>query len=194
VWPFFSNREEELSVRQVKKEIRDRAILIGLLQTSHVGRLGTIGKGGYPMVKPLNFSYYEGKIYFHSAQEGEKIDDIKRDNRICFEVDQPIALVKSRGTPCKAGYLYQSVIVKGRAHIVADSAERLAALSQLMEKYQPEGGYGEFSEEKRSITAIVRIDIEEITGKEDLGREGLKNAVMKALKENVQLPIDLEQA
>jgi nitroimidazol reductase NimA-like FMN-containing flavoprotein (pyridoxamine 5'-phosphate oxidase superfamily) len=180
-------------MRRAKKEIHDKAILIGLLETCHVGRLGTVGKDGYPLVKPLNFCYNNGKIYFHSAREGEKIDDINRDNRICFEVDVPIALVKSKGIPCKAEYLYRSLIVKGRAHIVDDPAERLAALRGLMEKYQPEGGYGEFPEEKKAITGIVRIDIEEMTGKEDLGGEGLKEAVMKALEENAQLPIVLER-
>jgi len=194
VWPFLSAVEEEPSMRQAKKEIQDRAITIGLLKTCHVGRLGTIGKDGYPRVKPLNFSYHDGKIYFHSAREGEKMDDIKRDNRICFEVDQPLALVKSRGIPCKADYLYRSVIVKGRAHIVDDPAERLAALGMLMEKYQPEGGYGEFPEEKKAMTGIVRIDVEEMTGKEDLGREGLKEAVLKALEDKAQLPIILERA
>jgi len=180
-------------MRQAKKEIGDRAIVISLLKTCPVGRLGTVGKDGYPRVKPLNFSYHDGKIYIHSAREGEKIDDIKRDNRICFEVDQPIALVKSRGVPCKAEYLYRSVMVKGRAHIVDDQAEQLAALRLLMEKYQPEGGYGEFPEEKRAITGIIRIDVEEMTGKEELGREGLKDAVMKALEEKAHLPIVLER-
>ncbi len=194
VWPFLSNGGEELSMRRAKKEVHDRGVLMGLLHTSHVGRLGTIGKDGYPLVKPLNFVFHDDKIYFHSALEGEKIDDIKRDNRVCFEVDLPIALVKSRGIPCKAEYLYRSVIVKGSAHVIVDPVERIAALRQLMEKYQPEGGYGEFPEEKKAVTAIVRIDIHEITGKEDLGRGGLKEAVMKALEEKVQLPIVLEQS
>ena len=39
-----------------------------------------MGKAGYPMIKPLNFAYHDGRIYFHTAQEGEKIDDI-RDSR-----------------------------------------------------------------------------------------------------------------
>jgi nitroimidazol reductase NimA-like FMN-containing flavoprotein (pyridoxamine 5'-phosphate oxidase superfamily) len=181
-------------MRRAKKEIHDRTVVVGLLETCHVGRLGTVGQDGYPLVKPLNFFYINNKIYFHSAAEGEKIDDIKRDNRICFEVDLPIALVKSKGIPCKAEYLYRSVIARGRAHIVDDEAERLAALRGLMKKYQPEGGYGEFPEENKAITAIVRIDIEEMTGKEDLGSEGLKEAVMKAIEENAQLPIVLERA
>ena len=74
-------------MRKANKEIRDRSIIEGLLNSCPVGRLGTIGKDGYPMIKPLNFAYHDGKIYFHTALAGEKIDDIKRDSRVCFELD-----------------------------------------------------------------------------------------------------------
>jgi nitroimidazol reductase NimA-like FMN-containing flavoprotein (pyridoxamine 5'-phosphate oxidase superfamily) len=180
-------------MRQSKKEIKDKAVIIDLLSTCHVGRLGTIGKDGYPMVKPLNFAYHEGKIYFHTAKEGEKIDDIKKDNRVCFEVDLPIAYVKGTAAdPCKAEYLYRSVIIKGRASVVEDREKRILGLKCLMQKYQSEGGYGDFLEEKLQITGIVRIDIEEMVGKEDLGKDKLKEAVLKALADKVQLPIVIE--
>jgi hypothetical protein len=169
-------------MRVTKKEIKDSDVITGLLRQCHVGRLGTIGKKGFPMIKPLNFVYSGGKIYFHSAQEGEKIEDIIRDSRVCFEVDLPIAYVKSVSFPCKADYLYRSIIIKGRAYIVADTNERLSALKGLMEKYQPEGGYGEFPEEKIRLTAIIRIDIEEMTGKEDLGKETERVTVLNILK------------
>ena len=173
------------------KEITDTEKVVRLLKTCAVGRLGTVGKDGYPMVKPLNFVHADRAIYFHSAQEGEKIEDIMRDNRVCFEADLPIAMVKSRTSPCRAEYLYQSVIVKGRATIIHDEKEKLQALSLLMAKYQPEGGYGEFPAEKLRITGVVRIDIEEMTGKEDLGDESLKKKAEKALEEGVPLPIVL---
>jgi nitroimidazol reductase NimA-like FMN-containing flavoprotein (pyridoxamine 5'-phosphate oxidase superfamily) len=158
-------------MRRKKKEIRDRAVIDRLLNTCPVGRLGTIGKDGYPRIKPLNFVYLDGAIYFHSAKEGEKIDDIGRDNRVVFEVDETIGYAKGDINPCSARYLYQSVIIKGKAVIVADDGERLLALKSLMEKYQPEGGYGAFLPEKLAITAIVRIDAEERTGKEDIVQE-----------------------
>lgn len=180
-------------MRQAKKEIKDREIVIGLLNACHVGRLGTIGRDGFPMVKPLNFAYEDGKIYFHSALEGEKIDDIKRDRRVCFEADLPIALVQSKGSPCRAEYLYRSVIIKGRARPIEDPSEKLHGLKLLMRKYQPEGGYGEFPEEKLKLTCVVRIDIVEMTGKEDLGKEQLRDAAMKALKDKAALPIVLER-
>lgn len=156
-------------MRRAKKEIQDKTVVHNLLNTCPVGRLGTIGDDGYPRIKPLNFVYLNGKIYFHSAKEGEKIDDIIRDNRVFFEIDEPIGYVKSGNNPCSAKYLYRSVMIRGRAAIVDNDEERLLALRSLMEKYQPEGGYGEFLPEKLNITAVVRIDIEEMTGKEDVG-------------------------
>ncbi len=180
-------------MRQAKKEILDRDIIVQLLHTCHVGRLGTIGADGFPMVKPLNFAYDDGRIYFHSARAGEKMDHISRNSKVCFEVDLPIALVKTRNIPCRAEYLYRSVIVRGRARIIEDAAERLFGLRLLMKKYQPEGGYADFPEEKMSITAVVCIDIEEMVGKEDLGKEPLKAAALKALEDKAPLPIVLKR-
>jgi nitroimidazol reductase NimA-like FMN-containing flavoprotein (pyridoxamine 5'-phosphate oxidase superfamily) len=145
------------------------------------------------MVKPLNFAYQANRIYCHSAREGEKIEDILRDNRVCFETDLPIALVQSRSSPCRAEYLYRSVIAKGRARIVEDEAERALGLKLLMAKYQPGGGYGNFPDGKMKLTAVIRIDIEEMTGKEDLGSDGLKETVLRALREKAPLPITLER-
>lgn len=156
-------------MRRKKKEIGCSKIIDDLLASCPVGRLGTNGKDGYPRIKPLNFVYLNGKIYFHSAKEGEKIDDIVRDSRVAFEIDEPIGYVKSNDNPCSAKYLYRSLMMRGKAAIVTDEKESLLALRSLMEKYQPEGGYRDFLPEKLNVTAVVRIDIEEVTGKEDVG-------------------------
>ncbi|MFZ3064880.1 MAG: pyridoxamine 5'-phosphate oxidase family protein [Nitrospirota bacterium] len=188
-----------------KKEIMDKAIIIDVLNRCHVGCIGTIGKDGYPMVKPLNFAYNPplppfskggqggfGNIFFHTAKEGEKIEDIKKDNRVCFEAHLPIAYLKAKNQPCEAEYFFRSVVIKGRAYIIEDKDEKLFGLRCLMQKYQPEGGYGDYLEEKLRITGIIKIDIEEMIGKEDLGKEKQREAVLKALEDKVQLPIVLE--
>jgi nitroimidazol reductase NimA-like FMN-containing flavoprotein (pyridoxamine 5'-phosphate oxidase superfamily) len=155
-------------MRKAKKEIKDEAQIDEILANAHVGRLGTMGKDGYPIIKPLNFVHTGEHIYFHSAIEGEKIEDILRDNRVCFEVDVPLRYVKAKGDPCRAFYHYRSVILKGRAEIIEDFEEKRMAMKVLMEKYQPEGGYDDFPKEKLAITAVIRIDIEAMTGKEDV--------------------------
>lgn len=155
-------------MRKAKKEIKDKTQIDEILADARVGRLGTMGKDGYPVIKPLNFVHTGKHIYFHGAGEGEKIEDILRDNRVCFEVDVPIRYVKAKGDPCRAFFHYRSVILKGRAEIIADPKEKRMALKALMEKYQPEGGYDDFPKEKLAITAVIRIAIEAMTGKEDV--------------------------
>ena len=180
-------------MRKPNKKITDDAVIIELLNTCHTARLGTVGADGWPMVKPLNFAYHRGRIYFHCALEGEKLDDIRRDNRVSFEVDLPVAYV--RGTlenPCRAEYLYRSVIVKGRAVIVEEGNERLLALDLLMGKYQPERGYGSYAEDKLALTCIVRIDIVEMSGKEDLGKGKMKEKALRAIEQKVTLPIIMD--
>lgn len=177
-------------MRKQNKRITDESVLIDLLKTCHTGRLGTVGADGWPMVKPLNFVYHEGCIYFHCALQGEKLDHITGDNRVCFEVDLPLALIQGTMTnPCRIECLYRSVIVRGRAVIVKDQDERIWALDLLMEKYQPEGGYGPYLEEKLALTCIVRIDIVDLSGKEELGKGELREKVLSFLREKRRLPV-----
>jgi uncharacterized protein len=180
-------------MRVARKEIKDVAIISGLLESAHVGRLGTVGKDGYPVVKPLNFVYRDGSIYFHSAPEGEKMDHIRRDARVCFEVDLPIAYARNSGNPCDTDYLYRSVIIRGRAMVVEAAGEKRDILGMLLKKYEPRGNVSEFPEHKVDMTAIVRIEIESMTGKEDLGSGDVRESVLKAIADGAALPLLLDK-
>ena len=81
-------------MRRAEKEMKDRAAVEALLGACAVGRLGTVGPDGWPMVKPLNFAYDRGRIYFHTAKQGEKVDHIRADGRVCFAADHPVAYVR----------------------------------------------------------------------------------------------------
>ncbi len=179
-------------MRRQEKEVSEKGLVEAFLARLPVGRLVNNRTDGYPRIKPLNFVYYNGFIYFHSARAGEKIDDMARDDRVCFEVDEPIAIVKARKQACEATYLYRSLIIKGRASLVEDTAERYEALVSLMEKYQPQSGYGAFPEEKLALTAVIRIHVEESTMKEDLGKGWVREAVLKGLQEGRPLPFVVE--
>jgi nitroimidazol reductase NimA-like FMN-containing flavoprotein (pyridoxamine 5'-phosphate oxidase superfamily) len=110
---------------------------------------------------------------------------------VCFETDLPIAFVRAMNQPCGAEYLYRSVIIKGRASLVEDLEERMRAFRSLMEKYQPEGKYGPYVKEKLGRTGIVRIDVETMTGKEDLGKGEHRQRALDALEKGTLLPIVL---
>jgi len=180
-------------MRKQNKRITDLAVIFNLLDTCHVGHLGTISSDGWPVIKPLNFARLDWRIYFHCALDGEKLDDIRRDSRVCFEVDLPIAYVKGQPeNPCRAEYLYRSVIIRGRATMVEDRVEKVLALDCLMRKYQPGTSFAGYSDDKLDITGIVRIDIDDLSGKEELGKEILREQVLRTLADGDPLPVVLE--
>jgi hypothetical protein len=178
-------------MRHAHKAINDPAVIAQLLASCPVGRLATNGRDGFPVIKPVNFVFSHDKIYFHTGLVGEKIADIQRDNRVCFEVDLPLALVQARTQPCEASYLFRSVIIRGHAALIDEPEERGQAFQALMTKYQPAGGYGTYLDEKLKLTGIVAITIIEMTGKEELGKEEQRRQVLAALEQGEPLPLVL---
>jgi nitroimidazol reductase NimA-like FMN-containing flavoprotein (pyridoxamine 5'-phosphate oxidase superfamily) len=162
-------RGREEAMRHPERELKNRETMISMLERLPIGRFATISYKGFPVIKPVNFLYLNGKIYLHSSTKGEKIEDIQRGSPICFEVDEPIAYVIASKVTCQANYYYRSIIVKGKASFVEDQDIKMKILERMMEKYQPEGGYGEIPTEMLKKTAIIEISVEEITGKENLG-------------------------
>ncbi len=156
-------------MRRRDRELRNEETILALLERSEVGRMATVNRKGFPIVKPINFIYWSGKIYFHSSTKGEKISDIRRGSPVCFEVDEPIAYMAAAEPACRSTYYYRSVIIKGNAVIVRQLSKKLEILERLMEKYQPEGGYKGVTEEILKRTAVIEISIREMTGKEHLG-------------------------
>jgi len=156
-------------MRRKEREIENQETIEALLGHSLVGRMATVNRKGFPVIKPVNFLYRDGKIYIHSSRKGEKIRDIHRRSPVCFEIDDPIAYVTTGGPACKASHYYRSIIAKGMAVLLKSRNTKREILEKMMEKYQPEGGYGEISEEVLGKTAVLEITIQEITGKENLG-------------------------
>jgi hypothetical protein len=162
-------RGREEAMRHPERALKDQETIAAILRQAPIGRMATVNRKGIPVIKPLNFLYLDGNIYIHSSIKGEKIKDIQRGSPICFEVDEPIAYRAAGGLACKAGYYYRSIIIKGKARFVKDRQKKMEILERMMEKYQPEKGYGEFDEEVLTKTAIIEISVMEITGKENLG-------------------------
>lgn len=144
-------------------------MITAILKRSLVGRIATVNQKGFPVIKPVNFLYADGKIYIHSSMKGEKIRDIKRGSPVCFEVDDPIAYVVASKSACQANYYYRCILIKGKAIFVKDQGKKRKILERMMEKYQPEGNFGEVPMEILKKTEVIEILIKEITGKENLG-------------------------
>ncbi|MEJ2136401.1 MAG: pyridoxamine 5'-phosphate oxidase family protein [Desulfofustis sp.] len=191
-------------MRKRHHEITSREKVEVILRRCRVGRIATHGADGYPYITPLNYVYHDDSIYFHCARSGEKLDNLKRDSRVCFEVDIPLAYLDldyygENPESCGVTQFYHSVVIRGRAEIVRDIDEKTAALEALVASHEPEG------RTFRKITAatkaaglceVVAVRIERISGKSGLAQKKSdeeKNALSTFL-ENRGLPGDAETA
>ncbi len=136
--------------------------IIAVMERCTSGVMACLGDEGYPYAVPLSYVYFNGKIYFHSAQTGHKIEAIMKHPRVSFSVIDEDKIISAEYTS-----YFRSVIAFGRARIVKDD-ERLEAFQALVEKYS-----GDQSEEdkQKTITGCTRayliaIDVEHITGKQ----------------------------
>ena len=137
-----------------------------LLTEAQVGRLG-VSCRDEPYVMPLNFVYYGGKIYFHCAAEGKKLQYIAINHRVCFEVSDFIG-IREGEQPCQFGTYYRSVIVFGEARIVEKAEEKTAALIMIFEKYGKESVKPIFAEREIEHVIVVEITVKKLTGKQRL--------------------------
>ena len=144
---------------------------VELMRRAWVGRLGTMGLDGFPYVVPMSFVYLEGKIYLHSARQGQKLDNLRQNPRVCFEVDEDLGMKRS-GRVCDWSQYYRSAVAYGTARILEDSGEAVSALRALVEKYSARSGdpvgTTEFSPEEVRKVAVMEIAVERITGKKGL--------------------------
>lgn len=159
-----------------KYEIKSKEKIIDFLNSQPAGRVASIDKNGYPQVIPMNFVYANGAVYMHSHPAGEKIDNILRNPRVGFEVDQHICFLPSYyfhpTDASQADTLYISVVIKGRASLVDDNEEKARALNALMEKYQKEGRYEPLEAGMPSVheVAIIKVVPDEMRGKYKVGQ------------------------
>jgi len=153
-------------MRRSEKEIKARKTVEEILLRAQVGRLGTVSRAGTPMIKPVNFLYRNGRIYFHSALEGEKIDHIAANPRVCFEVDEAFGYLPASQSPCEASFAYSSVILEGHARLLEDPEEKVAILNDLMDKYQPGARLVPLDKRQVQKVGVFEIVVKRITGKE----------------------------
>lgn len=157
-------------------EIKSKEKIKEFLDAEHVGRIASIDETGYPQIVPMNFVFLNDAIYLHSHIRGEKLDNIKRNDKVGFEVDRELEFLPSYFEDPKdaslADTLYISVVIKGSASIIEEKNEKALALNGLMKKYQPEGGYEPLTPEMDVIdeVAIIKVIPDSIRGKYKIGQ------------------------
>jgi len=159
-----------------KLEIKSKERIIEFLSSQQTGRISSIDENGFPQIIPMNFVFINDAVYIHSHIRGEKLDNIRRNQKVGFEVDKSLEFLPSYfSDPTDASLadtLYISVVIKGNASIVSDKEEKTNALNGLMKKYQPEGGYEPIKPDMNVLkeVEVIKIIPESLRGKYKIGQ------------------------
>jgi len=159
-----------------KLEIKSRERIIKFLSSQQTGRIASIDESGFPQIIPMNFVFINDTVYMHSHVRGEKLDNIRHNLKVGFEVDKSLEFLPSYfSDPTDASLadtLYISVVIKGNASIVSNKEEKTIALNGLMKKYQPEGGYEPIKPDMDVLKGVevIKIVPESLRGKYKIGQ------------------------
>ncbi len=144
-----------------EREITDNAEIERIIKEASICRIGLVD-GDEPYIVPVCFGYEKNALYFHGALVGRKVEVIRKNNRVCFEMDTDVAMV-SAGEPCGWATKYRSVIGVGRACILQSDEEKTHGLKVIMRQYSEKDF--NFPKERLDSVLVVRIDVESIIGK-----------------------------
>ncbi len=159
--------DELIAMRRADRAITDDAEIADLLRRADICRIAT-SVNHQPFISANTFWYDGERIFFHTADEGRTITNVRQNPRICLEVDW-----RGRWLPAKTALAfsveYTGVVVFGRAHLLEDSAEKERALQGLLDKYFPDVkpgvDYRPIAPEELAKTAVFAVEIEAWSGK-----------------------------
>ena len=150
-----------------KKQVLSQKEVEDILHKGTSGVLALLGDNDYPYAVPISYVYDDGKVYFHSAKSGHKIDAIQRTAKASFcVIDEDLVVPEEYTT------YFRSVIAFGRIRIVEDDSEKRAAIEKLAIKYAPEDTAANRDDAiSRGLKplCVLEMTIDHITGKEAIG-------------------------
>lgn len=151
------------SMRRSQKEVTDKAIMYDIIERCDVVRVG-FSVNDVPYIVPMNFGFKDDVFYFHGAQEGRKIDMMKTNPKVCFELDTDHQLVGKSDRACDWTMTFASIIGNGTISIVTDTQAKIQALNVIMQQYGGKDAY-QYSQKMLERINILRLDIEDMTCK-----------------------------
>ena len=150
-------------MRRIDREITDKTEIIKILESAFVCHLG-LTDGNMPYVVPMNFAYKDNAIYLHCASQGRRLDMLKKNSNVCFQVElTPGTIVENGDQPCEWGVKFRSVIGFGKAEILQSRDDKLKGLTIFMGRFS--GNKFTFPEGEIDATTVIKISIDEMTGK-----------------------------
>ena len=152
-------------MRRSEKEISDPRTIDTILKNASVCRIA-FAAGNAPYVVPVNFAVEDGVLYFHSALYGRKIDMLRQNASVCFEVDLSGDLIPGINA-CLWSMKFQSVIGFGQAGFIQENHEKIRALDILMKKYAGADGFS-YTPAALDKVCVIGVRIERLSGKQSL--------------------------
>lgn len=149
-------------MRRFKQQVSEETCL-EILNTAPRGTLAVLGDDGYPYAVPLSYVYADGKLFFHSALAGHKVDAIRQCDKASFCV-----VDADEVHPDEFTTYFRSVIAFGRVRIVDDPAEKREAARRLGARYNPDDEPALQRELDKGLAHmhVVEFSIEHLTGKQ----------------------------
>ena len=150
-------------MRKKDREITDKTIIYEIINKALVCRIA-LAENNKPYIIPMNFGYKDNCIYLHTGKIGKKIDVLKINPQVCFEIEYDVKL-KRTDIDCNWGMKYYSVIGFGKAHFITNLQEIIEALNIIMSHYS-EKSFFQYTEKGLENICIIKIVVEEISGKQ----------------------------
>ena len=154
------------------KQLLPQETAVEILTRNTGGTLALLGDEDYPYAVPISYVYADGKLYFHSAKSGHKIDAIKKHEKASFCV-----IDKDEIVPEKYTTYFRSVIAFGKVRLVEDVEEMRRVATALAMKYSADFAEGIPAEIDSSIKnmAIIEMTIDHMTAKEAIELVKMRN-------------------
>ena len=152
-------------MRKKDREIKDTKELEEILQKADVCRIA-FAVDGIPYIVTMNFGHVwkdRLTLYFHCAKEGKKLELLKRNSTVCFEMDIDHQLVEAANA-CDWGMKYRSIVGLGLLEKVEEETEKKKGLDCIMDHYGF-NGKKEYDEKVLNTTEILKLTVTEFTGK-----------------------------
>ncbi len=147
-----------------KKQALSRADCEAVLARGTSGVLALSGDEGYPYAVPLSYAYQDGRLLFHCARAGHKLDAIARCDKACFCV-----IDQDQVVPAEYTTYFRSVIAFGRIRVIEDDGEKRAAVEKLAVKYHPADtreNRDRYIDSEWAPLCMLEMTVEHLSGKQ----------------------------
>lgn len=154
-------------MRRKDRQVTDLSDIAAIVKNCEVCRLG-MTDGSIPYVVPMNYGYeFSGEtltLYFHCAKEGRKLDILRTNPRVCFEMDNGHRVIAEKA--CDSTYKYESVIGNGEAQFITEHEEKAYALKKLMLAHTGTEDF-DFTEAQTNSVTIIKVQSNDYTAKKN---------------------------